>query len=364
MSIIKRNIYQQTKSMIMKSLLFLLVFVFSVSVNAQIRKGQQPYQTKSLTNESIKDVEVETSGGSIDVTGSTGDARIEVYVNRNNNRNGDSELSKEEIQQRLNDDYNLDVSVSNGKLTAKAKPKRNNMDWKRALSVSFRIFVPQNVSTDLSTSGGGIQLANLSGEQRFSTSGGGLDLDNITGKTRGSTSGGSITLKNSKNNDLRLSTSGGNIEATDCSGNLNLSTSGGSLRLTRLDGDIDASTSGGSVRGSTIAGDLKAHTSGGDVDLRDLSCSLEASTSGGHIDVAIKKPGKFIKVSNSGGNINLQLPKNIAADLDIQADRVNAGTLDNFSGTIDEDTVRGKLNGGGVNVSADAGSGRVSLTFQ
>jgi DUF4097 and DUF4098 domain-containing protein YvlB len=346
---------------------FLLLFslsCFSVSVHAQIRKGQQPYQTKSLANESVREVEVETSGGSIDVTGGTGDARIEVYVNRNNNRNGDSELSKEEIQQRLDNDYNLDVSVSNGKLTAKAKPKRNNMDWKRALSVSFRIFVPQTVSTDLNTSGGSIQLANLSGEQRFSTSGGDLRLDNITGKTRGSTSGGSITLNNSKNNDLRLSTSGGDIEATDCSGNLHLSTSGGSLRLTRLDGDIDASTSGGSVRGSAIAGDLKAHTSGGDVDLRDLSCSLEASTSGGHIDVAIRKPGKFIKLSNSGGNINLQLPKNIAADLDIQADRVNAGTLANFSGTIDEDTVHGKLNGGGVNVSADAGSGRVSLSFQ
>jgi hypothetical protein len=127
MSIFKRNIYQQTKSTIMKSLLFLLVFVFSVSVNAQIRKGQQPYQTKSLTNESIKDVEVETSGGSIDVTGSTGDARIEVYVNRNNNRNGDSELSKEEIQQRLDDDYNLDVSVSNGKLTRKLNP--NATTW-------------------------------------------------------------------------------------------------------------------------------------------------------------------------------------------------------------------------------------------
>jgi hypothetical protein len=38
--------------------------------------------------------------------------------------------------------------------------------------------------------------------------------------------------------------------------------------------------------------------------------------------------------------------------------------LANFSGTIDEDTVHGKLNGGGVNVSADAGSGRVSLSFQ
>jgi hypothetical protein len=38
--------------------------------------------------------------------------------------------------------------------------------------------------------------------------------------------------------------------------------------------------------------------------------------------------------------------------------------MDNFSGTIDEDTIHGKLNGGGIDVSADAGSGRVSLTFQ
>ena len=346
----------------MRSFLFLLLLGFSINLNAQIKKGQEPYITQSLSGQSIKEVEAETSGGSIDVTGGSGDARVEVYVNRNNNKLGESALSKEEIKQRLDEDYNLDVSVSNGKVTAKARPKHNNMDWKRALSISFRVFVPQNVSTDLNTSGGSIALTNLSGEQHFSTSGGNLTLNNINGKTKGSTSGGSIYVKNSKD-DLNLSTSGGDIEASDCAGNMHLSTSGGSIHLTNLKGDIDAGTSGGNVKGSNIEGELTAHTSGGNVNMSDLSCSLEASTSGGNIDVAFKQAGKFIKVSNSGGNINLQLPKSTAADLDIRARRVNTGKMENFSGTIEDETVKGKLNGGGVSVKANA-DGKVSLSFQ
>jgi DUF4097 and DUF4098 domain-containing protein YvlB len=347
----------------MKFFLFLLLISITAGATAQSKNNEQLYQTKSLANESVKEVDVETSGGNIAVTGGTADPRVEVYVSRNNKRIGDKQLSKEEIQSRLDADYNFDVSVHNGTVTAKAKPKHNNMDWKRALSISFRIYVPQTVATDLATSGGNIELANLAGNQKFSTSGGNLRLENLSGKTKGSTSGGNIYLKKSKDN-LDLSTSGGNIEAEDCTGTLNLNTSGGSIKLSKLNGEIDATTSGGNVQGETIEGSLQAHTSGGNVHLEDLACSLDASTSGGHIDVAIKELRKSIKISNSGGNINLQLPKNTAADLDIRANRVNAGKLENFSGTIDEDTVRGKLNGGGVSISADASSGRVSLSFQ
>jgi DUF4097 and DUF4098 domain-containing protein YvlB len=288
---------------------------------------------------------------------------VEVYVGKSNNRNGDKELTKEEIQTRLDADYDLDVSVQNGTLIAKARPKHNNMNWKRALSISFRIYVPQTVATDLTTSGGNIELANLSGDKRFNTSGGNLRLENLNGKTKGGTSGGNIYLKTSKD-DLNLNTSGGNIEATDCTGNLKLVTSGGNLKLSKLNGEVEATTSGGNVHGEDIEGSLRAHTSGGNINLEDLACSLDASTSGGHMDVAIKELRKSIKISNSGGNISLQLPKNTAANLDIQAQRVHTGTLTNFSGTIDDDTVRGKLNGGGIDISADAGSGRVTLSFQ
>ncbi|RDC65608.1 hypothetical protein [Adhaeribacter pallidiroseus] len=209
----------------MKTYLSLLLIGLGFTANAQIKAGQEPYLTKSLTSESIKSVEVKTSGGSIAVTGgSNADARVEVYVNQNNNRSGET-LTKEEIQQRITADYELTVTASNGKLIARARPKERDMDWKRGLNISFRVFVPQKISTDLSTSGGSIQLANIAGEQHFTTSGGDLNIDRVSGRTKGSTSGGSIHLKNSKDN-IDLTTSGGDIEATDCTGDLRLVTSG------------------------------------------------------------------------------------------------------------------------------------------
>lgn len=346
----------------MKTLLSLLLLTFSVASHAQNKPDQEPYLTKTF-NEAVKSVEAETSGGNIAVSGAASEARVEVYVRSNNNRGGDERLSKEEIKSRLDADYDLDVSVHNGTITAKARPKRRNMDWKKSLSISFRIFVPQTVATDLTTSGGNIDLTNLSGNQKFTTSGGNLRLNGISGKTRGMTSGGNVYVKNSKD-DINLTTSGGNIEATDCTGHLNLSTSGGNVKLSRLNGDIDATTSGGNVQGETIDGALSAHTSGGNIQLDDLTCRLETSTSGGHINVAIKKLNKSIKISNSGGNISLQLPKGSGADLDLQGRKVENIKLESFSGSVEDDQIRGKINGGGALVMVNAGSGRVSLSFQ
>lgn len=344
-------------------LCFLLLFI-GLTVLAQNKAGQEPYLTKSLSGEAVKNVESETSGGNITVSGvNASAARVDVYVNRNDNRKGDGKLTKEEIQKRLDADYELTVAVSNGTVIAKAKPRHKNMDWKRALSISFSIYVPQTVSSDLSTSGGNIELTNLSGDQRFKTSGGNLQLENISGKVKGGTSGGNIALKRSKD-DITLSTSGGNIEATDCTGNLNLNTSGGSIKLARLNGVIDATTSGGNVEGENIQGDLSAHTSGGNLELSNLTCSLDASTSGGHIEVALNELRKSIKISNSGGNISLQLPKGANADLDLHGSKLNIEKLDAFSGKIEDDQVRGKLNGGGTSVVVNASSGNVSLSFK
>jgi hypothetical protein len=328
----------------------------------QAQSKEEPYQTKSLANEAVKNVKVETSGGSISVTGgNNSDARIEVYVRANNSR--DNQLSKDEIQKRLDEDYVLTISVSNNRLTAIAKPKERNMNWKKALNISFKVFTAQSVSTDLETSGGSIHLDNVIGTQDFTTSGGSLHIDNSGGEIKGRTSGGSIHVKNSKDK-IDLTTSGGSIHAIGCSGNLKLATSGGSLDLNDLQGEIKASTSGGSVNGRTIRGELSAHTSGGNVKLEDLSCSLETSTSGGHITVAIKEFGKYVTINNSGGNIDLQIPGNKGIDLKLRGDKINTTTLSNFSGSVEEDEIDGKLNGGGIPVTVRAGSGRIKLAMK
>ena len=317
--------------------------------------------TKSLSNESVISTEVQTSGGSISVTGvnSAAETKVEVYINGNNGKN---EISKEEIQKRL-EQYDLTVSVSNNKLTAIAKPKERNMDWKKGLSISFKSYVLTNISTDLATSGGSISLTNLNGDQKFTTSGGSLHIDNVGGKMDGRTSGGSIDLKNSRD-DIDLTTSGGSIKANNCNGKLRLTTSGGSLNLEGLKGDIKATTSGGSVNGKNIGGELVTHTSGGSIHLYELACSVEASTSGGGIDVEIKELGKYVKLSNSGGGIDLQLPKGKGVDLDLSGNRIKTDQLGNFDGKIEDDSLQGKLNGGGVSVKVRSSSGRISLAFK
>jgi hypothetical protein len=337
-----------------------ILFIFAALVIWTAGLAQDsPYFTKSLSQETVSEVYSRTSGGGITVSGvSVSETRVEVFIKGNNNKM----LSKEEIRERLEKDYNLDVSVSGKKVTAVAEPKRSNLNWKQALSISFKIYVPQNVSTDLSTSGGGIDLSNLSGTQIFSTSGGGLDLRKLTGTVRGKTSGGGINLSGS-GGDITLTTSGGGIDADNCSGQIRLNTSGGSIELNNLDGTIDARTSGGPVHGDNIKGELTAHSSGGGITLRALACSVDASTSGGNMEVEISQVGKFVTVSNSGGNINLSLPANQGLNLKLRGNKIKTNNLSNFSGEMDEDNVNGKLNGGGVPVSVQS-NGHVTVAIR
>lgn len=353
--------YNLIKKKMKKILFYLLLTTLTLSVYAQNKTGEQPYLVKSFANKSIKNVDVKTSGGSISVTGSDApETRVEVYVDANNSLD---DLSKDEIKRRLEEDYDLDVSISNNTLSAVAKPKEKNMNWKKSLSISFKVFASKNVNSDLGTSGGSISLANVSGKEEFTTSGGSLHVNNVSGNVKGKTSGGSIHVANSKD-DISLTTSGGSIHADNCNGNLNLSTSGGSIDLSDLKGNIEANTSGGSINGNDIEGELLASTSGGSVHLNDLACSLETSTSSGSIDVSMKELGKYIKISNTGGNIDLQIPGNKGVDLRLSGQKVSAPSLDNFKGSVENNEVEGKLNGGGVPVTVRAGSGKVRLAVR
>lgn len=334
-----------------------MLSAFTISLNAQGKMGKEPYLTKSFANASIKDVEVKTSGGSISAEGvNPSEARVEVYVNGNNS----DDLSKEDIKRRLDEYYDLEISLSNNTITAIAKSKERNMNWKKSLSISFKVFAPKNINTELATSGGSISLVNLSGSQDFTTSGGSLHVDNLSGNVKGRTSGGSIHVANSKD-DIDLSTSGGSIHAENCNGKLDLSTSGGSIDLNDLKGNINANTSGGSINGNDIEGELSTSTSGGSVRLNDLACSLEAATSSGSIDVAVKELGRYIKISNSGGNVDLTIPANKGVDLKLSGQKISTPALSNFNGSMDKNEVEGKMNGGGVSVTVRAESGKVNL---
>ncbi|MFD0748830.1 hypothetical protein ACFQZS_01670 [Mucilaginibacter calamicampi] len=338
-----------------KFLSFLLAAALSTAAYAQT--DNTPYLTKTFNSASVQNVLARTSGGSITVNGvAAGEARVEVYIKGQNNKT----LSKAEIEERLAEDYTLNVSAANGQLSATATQKDKFFNWKNGLSISFKIYVPKNVSTKLNTSGGSIVMADLNGSHDFSTSGGSLKLDQLSGNINGHTSGGSISIANSKS-QITLRTSGGSIKAQNCNGNINLSTSGGSLSLTDLGGTIEANTSGGSVSANNITGELTTHTSGGSMALQNISGSLDASTNGGSINASITKVGKYLTLDNSGGSINLSMP-NQGLNLKLRAQRIKINQLSNFNGSKDDDKVDGTVNGGGAPVKVST-NGSITVNF-
>ena len=108
---------------------------------------------------------------------------------------------------------------------------------------------------------------------------------------------------------------------------------------------------------------MYASTSGGNVSLQDLTCALKTSTSGGNIDVSIKRLGKYVTISNSAGEVNLQIPKNTGVELKLIGMKISTGTLENFKGTNSKEEVRGTIGDGGIPVTVDAGGGNINLAF-
>jgi DUF4097 and DUF4098 domain-containing protein YvlB len=338
-----------------------LLFIGGLGIlTVQAQNNHEPFLQKTFARDGVKELEAETSGGNIAVYGeATGDARVEVYVNGNNRLGG---VSKEEIQKRLSEEYDLEVEMKGTRLIASAHQKHDwSGGWRHNLSISFRIYVPQAVNSHVRTSGGNIEMKTLTGSEDFHTSGGNLDVAQLSGTIVGRTSGGNVRISDS-HNDIDLETSGGNMIAEQCDGKIHLGTSGGNVELRHVKGTIRASTSGGQVDGMAISGELDAHTSGGNIDFYDVAANLSASTSGGNIHVKFLST-KYVDLSNSSGDISLQLPQGQGMDLRISGERVHSTAMGNFRGSVDEHHINGTLNGGGIPIKVDNNGGEVHLSF-
>lgn len=323
----------------MKRFCFLAVIVGSYFMSCA-QDANTPYINKSLSNANIRSVDLQTSGGSLSVVGvNESEARLEVFVTSNNGKN---QLSKEEIDKRVKEFYDLQITTNGGQLIAIAKSKKNSMDWKNSVSISFKAYVPTAASAKLKTSGGS------------------LSLEGINGTVEGLTSGGSIQVAR-LNNMVNLKTSGGSIKASDISGNTSLITSGGSIQLDNLKGNIEAKTSGGSIKVDGVQGELIAKTAGGSIRVDRMAGSADLATSAGSTTVNMVSIDKYLKVDVSAGSVNLQLPLNKGLDLNLKAGRINTPSLSNFSGTKEKDRVVGKLNGGGASVDVSVSVGNLNL---
>ncbi len=187
----------------------------------------------------------------------------------------------------------------------------------------YEISVPKEFNLDLSTSGGNLNLSDVKGDIKGNTSGGDLDLSKLDGT-------------------ITVSTSGGNVYARELTGTLDLETSGGDIVV------------------ESSSGVLKTETSGGNIKITDVDAEVRASTSGGNIRARLQS-NKGIRLSTSGGNITLALPSTATGDVDADATGGNVSCDLPFQGKIKDDNMRGKINGGGSEISLETSGGSIEI---
>ncbi len=329
-----------------------LAFILAVSclaLHAQHSESDYLYTTKSFKDVSPKKINAGTSHGNISVsTVPASETRVEVYIHSSN---GNQELSKQEIQKKLDQDYTLEISLSGDVLNASARQKKEIFLNETGLSISFVIYAPKTASNVLKTSHGNIDLTGFEGSQDVETSHGNLTISNIKGKLTGETSHGNVSVTNC-NNEIDVSTSHGDITGKNCEGTIKLITSHGNIDLRNLKGKVQAGTSHGNVSCNDLAGELTASTSHGDVNMEGMSSSVNASTDHGNISLSAVSITGQIEMHNGNGDISLNLPKGKGLDLDLQGKEVSVDGMQNFNGSKSKDLVRGSTNGGGIKVSA------------
>ena len=198
-----------------------------------------------------------------------------------------------DISGKNEDDMTVSFKNNTDNVSIKGDFDRSGFGFgNRHIRVTYKVTLPENYNVDLDTSGGSIEIENLTGKVAaytsggsisladmqgdidIKTSGGSLNLDNIIGKINGKTSGGSIKLKLPTNptKDSKLKTSGGSITAYLAKGvavNLSAKTSGGRVSS---EFDVNGTTKKRSIVGTINGGgpELILKTSGGSVRIKEI----------------------------------------------------------------------------------------------
>jgi len=182
-----------------------------------------------------------------------------------------------------------------------------------SVGVEFDIKLPTRFNLDVETQGGDIDLeAPLQGEARLTTAGGDIHAADISGPIQVETAGGSISLGN-LGARAEVRTAGGNIQIGEVRGDATIETSGGEIQVGQVDGALRAETAGGDIVIAGAAGEVMAQTAGGQIQVGPTRGRVRAETAGGSIRLQGAR-GQVV-AETTGGSIDLlQLGASVRAN--------------------------------------------------
>lgn len=284
---------------------------------------------------------VEVSPGSIEVITNAAPGEVAVDVWRKVTR------KTKGAEEKFLRENPVQFLAEGNTLTVRCRGKEHNWlsGWSNRNEAKYTIHVPAQFNAKLDTSGGGIEVSDLTGSVKADTSGGGLRFSRLQGPLNGATSGGGVRV-------------------ADCEGTIKVGTSGGGIEVTGGEGSLEGATSGGGVTVRGFGGPASVSTSGGGMTIENVKGKVRASTSGGHIDAVLLAPipGE-VWLSTSGGGVTVKVPESAVFDLDAETSGggVTCDLPVTVQGRMERDHLKGVVNGGGPVVELRSSGGGIHV---
>jgi TonB family protein len=286
--------------------------------------------------------------------------------------------------------YSLDINTGVGDIetqdiggTASLITEGGNIRTGRIGFIGFRNAAQVHPIAKLSTQGGHIQVQDVTGNVDAFTAGGHIVAGNISGDAVLRSGGGHIRAGQISGR-AQLETDGGNITLKQAGSFVSVRTGGGQIDFGEVRGSVRAQTGGGGIRIITVSGPMEVESNGGSICLTRVAGAVQAATAGGTIQAWINPDGRSSggkvslpgasQLSSGAGDINVFLPRNLAANIDAMVENGGLSRIDadpalllNIQpmGNRGSGPVRatGALNGGGEVLKLRTTVGKIRLQF-
>jgi DUF4097 and DUF4098 domain-containing protein YvlB len=209
------------------------------------------------------------------------------------------------------------------------------------------------------TGGDSIDVGTVGGDLKLETGGGNISIRSAKGKIHASTGGGNLYV-GSGDGGAELEAGGGNVEIKRCGGRVKASTGGGNITLGDIGGPADIETGGGSIHLASAKGRVGANSGAGTIELYGVP-SARVETGAGGIVVKLVNTGSDrtdSMLETSAGDITVYIAPDVAVSVRASVElgnghRISSDFPDIHIRTEGDGygpktlTAEGKLNGGG-----------------
>ena len=166
---------------------------------------------------------------------------------------------------------------------------------------------------------------------------------------------------------LEVETGSGDVRLRNLAGDIRIHTGSGNVEAKGASGPIEARAGSGDINiEENSKGDVQVETGSGNIEVRGVDGGLRANAGSGDVRVD-GTPASSWSVKTGSGNAELRVPEQAAFDLDVSTSSgsvvVDHPVTTTIQGRVEDahKAIRGKVRGGGPEISVHTGSGDIRV---